>query len=129
MFTSILGIPEEPFFLAALQAHPATRRPFHRDVLEVIMEFITLLRPNYKHLMTLVCVSGALIMASIGSAVPAKAYGQIGGLHLHHIGPKALLQLLPSGETGVNTMVLCHRNETTLEELKVNQCLCIGNSF
>ncbi|KAI5625628.1 McKusick-Kaufman/Bardet-Biedl syndromes putative chaperonin isoform X2, partial [Silurus asotus] len=64
-------------------------------------------------------MTGALIMASICSSVPAKAYGQIGGLHLHRIGSKELLQLLPSGEAAVSTMVLCHRNETMLEELKV----------
>ncbi|KAG7321809.1 hypothetical protein KOW79_014667 [Hemibagrus wyckioides] len=64
-------------------------------------------------------MTGALIMASICSPVPAKAYGQIRGLHLHRIGSKELLQLLPSGEASVNTMVLCHRNETMLEELKV----------
>ncbi|XP_053503575.1 McKusick-Kaufman/Bardet-Biedl syndromes putative chaperonin [Ictalurus furcatus] len=64
-------------------------------------------------------MTGALIMASICSPVPAKAYGQIGGLHLHRIGSKELLQLLPSGEAAVNTVVLCHRNETMLEELKV----------
>ncbi|TSN57734.1 T-complex protein 1 subunit beta [Bagarius yarrelli] len=64
-------------------------------------------------------MTGALIMASFCSPVPAKAYGQIRALHLHRIGSKELLQLLPSGETGINTMVLCHRNETMLEELKV----------
>lgn len=81
------------------------------------------------HLQAVLCVSGALIMASVCSPVPAKAYGEIGGLHLHRIGSKALLQLLPSGEAAVNTMVLCHRNETMLDELKVNQCCCVGNSF
>ncbi|XP_026790936.3 McKusick-Kaufman/Bardet-Biedl syndromes putative chaperonin [Pangasianodon hypophthalmus] len=64
-------------------------------------------------------MTGALIMASICSPVPAKAYGQLGGLHLHRIASKELLQLLPSGEAAVSTMVLCHRNETMLEELKV----------
>ncbi|GAA6098603.1 McKusick-Kaufman/Bardet-Biedl syndromes putative chaperonin [Tachysurus ichikawai] len=64
-------------------------------------------------------MTGALIMASICSPVPAKAYGQIRGLHLHRVGSKEHLQLLPSGEAAVNTMVLCHRNETMLEELKV----------
>ncbi|XP_060800100.1 McKusick-Kaufman/Bardet-Biedl syndromes putative chaperonin isoform X3 [Neoarius graeffei] len=64
-------------------------------------------------------MTGALIMASFCSPLPAKAYGQIGGLHLHRSGSKEFLQLLPSGEAAINTMVLCHRNETMLEELKV----------
>ncbi|KAF5897738.1 McKusick-Kaufman/Bardet-Biedl syndromes putative chaperonin isoform X2, partial [Clarias magur] len=64
-------------------------------------------------------MTGALIMASVCTPVPAKAYGQIEGLHLHRIGSKEVLQLVPSGEAAVNTMVLCHRNETMLDELKV----------
>lgn len=86
------------------------------------MKFMTWLHPIYKEFTTLLCVSGALIMASLCSPIPAKAYGQIEGLHLRRIGSKEFLQLLPSGEAAVNTMVLCHRNDTVLEELKVNQC-------
>lgn len=107
-------------FLADQKAHPAVTRPFCRRVLRVT--FITWFQPIYKRFTALLCVSGALIMASFCSPLPAKAYGQIGGLHLHRSGSKEFLQLLPSGEAAINTMVLCHRNETMLEELKVNQC-------
>lgn len=125
MFTRITSIHEELCFsLAALKVHPATTRPF--CILRHIESAYDIYNITPPHLQaihnTLLCVSGALIMASICSPVPAKAYGQIGGLHLHRIGSKELLQLLPSGEAAVNTVVLCHRNETMLEELKVNQC-------
>ncbi|KAI4884690.1 hypothetical protein NFI96_001289, partial [Prochilodus magdalenae] len=62
---------------------------------------------------------GAIMVTSLHSPVPAKAYGQVGGLCLHRRGSKELLQLLPFGEPVISTMLLCHRNEIMLDELKV----------
>ncbi|KAK1792608.1 hypothetical protein P4O66_012545, partial [Electrophorus voltai] len=60
----------------------------------------------------------ALIVASPYSPVSAHVYGRVGGLSLHRHGPKELLQLLPFKDPTVSTMVLCHRNETMIAELK-----------
>ncbi|XP_066507495.1 McKusick-Kaufman/Bardet-Biedl syndromes putative chaperonin [Hoplias malabaricus] len=64
-------------------------------------------------------MTGAVIVASAYSPVPAQAYGQLGGLCLQRRGSQELLQLLPFGEAVVTTMLLCHRNETMLDELKM----------
>ncbi|KAI4905885.1 hypothetical protein NFI96_014090 [Prochilodus magdalenae] len=64
-------------------------------------------------------MTGAIMVTSLHSPVPAKAYGQVGGLCLHRRGCKELLQLLPFGEPVISTMLLCHRNEIMLDELKV----------
>ncbi|XP_072526500.1 molecular chaperone MKKS [Salminus brasiliensis] len=64
-------------------------------------------------------MTGAMMIASIYSPVQAQAYGLVGGLCLHRRGSKELLQLLPTGDPGMSTILLCHRNETMLDELKV----------
>lgn len=125
LFAAILSIHYQPF---SCFSKISCTKPFHRVALRVQLVLIMfIMKPFSRQFITLLCVSGALIMASICSPVPAKAYGQIRSLHLHRIGSKALLQLLPCGEATVSTMVLCHRNQTMLEELKVNQCSCGEN--
>lgn len=52
-------------------------------------------------------------------SVPAKAYGSVGNLHVRQFGSKKMLHLVPAGATSICTMVLCHRNDTMLSELKV----------
>ncbi|KAL7841405.1 hypothetical protein SRHO_G00250960 [Serrasalmus rhombeus] len=64
-------------------------------------------------------MTGAIMVESLYSPVLDKAYGQVGGLRVYRRGSKELLQLLPSGEPAVSTLLLCHRNETMLDELKV----------
>ncbi|KAG9259856.1 McKusick-Kaufman/Bardet-Biedl syndromes putative chaperonin [Astyanax mexicanus] len=64
-------------------------------------------------------MTGTTMMSSIYSPIPAQAYGLVGGLRLHHRASKELLQLLPSGDPALSTVLLCHRNQTMLEELKV----------
>lgn len=58
-------------------------------------------------------------MATLHTEIPAKAYGKVNDLGLRQFGSKTMLHLLPAGESVICTMVLCHRNETMLNELKV----------
>uniref|UniRef100_A0A673LYM3 McKusick-Kaufman syndrome n=1 Tax=Sinocyclocheilus rhinocerous TaxID=307959 RepID=A0A673LYM3_9TELE len=64
-------------------------------------------------------ITGAQAVASLYSSVPAEAYGIVKGFCFQSCGSRVLLQLLPSKDAAVSTMVLCHRNETMLEELKM----------
>ncbi|KAA0718151.1 McKusick-Kaufman/Bardet-Biedl syndromes putative chaperonin [Triplophysa tibetana] len=63
-------------------------------------------------------ITGAQAVASLCSPVPPEAYGLIKGLSFQSCGSRELLQLLPCKDFPFSTMVLCHRNETMLEELK-----------
>lgn len=64
-------------------------------------------------------ITGARAVASLFSLVPMEAYGLVAGLCFQDCGSKKLLQLLSSKHAAISTMVLCHRNETMLEELKM----------
>ncbi|XP_016297834.1 McKusick-Kaufman/Bardet-Biedl syndromes putative chaperonin-like isoform X1 [Sinocyclocheilus anshuiensis] len=64
-------------------------------------------------------ITGAQAVASLYSSVPAEAYGIVKGFCFQSYGSRVVLQLLPSKDAAVSTMVLCHRNETMLEELKM----------
>ncbi|KAF7219718.1 molecular chaperone MKKS [Nothobranchius furzeri] len=64
-------------------------------------------------------MTGAQPVATLHSTPPAVAYGKIRHLSVKQFGPKKLLHLQPFEESTVCTMVLCHRNETMLNELKV----------
>ncbi|CAM4726067.1 unnamed protein product [Leuciscus chuanchicus] len=64
-------------------------------------------------------ISGAQAVASPCSPVPAEAYGLVRGLCFQSCGSRELLHLLPSKDAAISTLVLCHRNETMLEELKM----------
>jgi len=66
-----------------------------------------------------ILISGAQAVASPCSPVPAEAYGLVGGFCFQSCGSRELLHLLPSKDAAISTLVLCHRNETMLEELKV----------
>lgn len=64
--------------------------------------------------------TGAQPVAALHNTIPAKAYGLARGLSVRQFGSKTMLHLLPPGESEVCTLVLCHRNETMLSELKVS---------
>ncbi|KAL1262730.1 hypothetical protein QQF64_005469 [Cirrhinus molitorella] len=64
-------------------------------------------------------ITGAQAVASVCSLVPTEAYGMVKEICFRSCGSRELLQILPSKDTAVSTMVLCHRNETMLEELKM----------
>lgn len=60
-------------------------------------------------------------MATLHTTLPAKAYGRVRDISVRQFGSKTMLHLHPAGESAVCTMVLCHRNETMLCELKVRR--------
>uniref|UniRef100_A0A3Q3DXC4 MKKS centrosomal shuttling protein n=1 Tax=Hippocampus comes TaxID=109280 RepID=A0A3Q3DXC4_HIPCM len=62
---------------------------------------------------------GAQPLATLHSTIPHKAYGQVGNVTLRQFGSKSMLHLYPAEESVICTTVLCHRNETILNELKV----------
>ncbi|KAG7512857.1 usick-Kaufman Bardet-Biedl syndromes chaperonin [Solea senegalensis] len=67
----------------------------------------------------LIQLTGAQPVATLHTSLPAKAYGEVSEISVRQFGSKTLLHLRPSGESAICTMVLCHRNETMLSELKV----------
>ncbi|XP_019726259.1 molecular chaperone MKKS isoform X1 [Hippocampus comes] len=67
----------------------------------------------------LVQLTGAQPLATLHSTIPHKAYGQVGNVTLRQFGSKSMLHLYPAEESVICTTVLCHRNETILNELKV----------
>ena len=64
--------------------------------------------------------SGAQPLASLVTTISPEAYGHARGLSVKHFGSKRMLHLEAPGEAAICTMVLCHRNQTMLSELKVN---------
>ncbi|XP_062320344.1 McKusick-Kaufman/Bardet-Biedl syndromes putative chaperonin [Osmerus eperlanus] len=64
-------------------------------------------------------MTGAQPVSTFYCPIPPGAYGQVKGVTVKQFGSKQMLHLLPVGESVVCTMVLCHRNETMLSELRV----------
>ncbi|KAL4641379.1 McKusick-Kaufman/Bardet-Biedl syndromes putative chaperonin isoform X1 [Arapaima gigas] len=64
-------------------------------------------------------MTGAQPVATFQAPVPASCYGRVGGLGVHCCGSREMLHLRPTVDPAVCTLVLCHRNETSLDELKV----------
>lgn len=62
---------------------------------------------------------GAQPVATLHTVIPAKAYGKVRDLSPRQFGTKTMLHLYPAEESLICTMILCHRNETMLNELKV----------
>ncbi|XP_068184385.1 molecular chaperone MKKS [Antennarius striatus] len=64
-------------------------------------------------------VTGTQPVATLHVTVAASAYGKLKDLSIHQFGSKKMLHLQPLGNSAICTLVLCHRNETMLSELKV----------
>ncbi|KAF7669112.1 hypothetical protein LDENG_00243170 [Lucifuga dentata] len=64
-------------------------------------------------------LTGAQPVATLHTTIPPKTYGQVRDLSIKQFGSKTMLYLYPVGEPMICTMILCHRNETMLSELKV----------
>lgn len=58
-------------------------------------------------------------VATLHAPITPKAYGKVKDLTIKQFGSKTMLHLLPTEESAICTMVLCHRNETMLNELKM----------
>ncbi|XP_024152478.1 McKusick-Kaufman/Bardet-Biedl syndromes putative chaperonin isoform X2 [Oryzias melastigma] len=64
-------------------------------------------------------LAGTQPVATLHARILSTAYGRVKNLSTKQFGFKTMLHLQPEGEAAVCTMVLCHRNETMLDELKV----------
>uniref|UniRef100_A0A673BYM2 McKusick-Kaufman syndrome n=1 Tax=Sphaeramia orbicularis TaxID=375764 RepID=A0A673BYM2_9TELE len=64
-------------------------------------------------------LAGAQPVATLHTRIPPKAYGKVKELTIKQFGSKTMLHIHPSGESAICTMILCHRNDTMLSELKV----------
>lgn len=95
--------------------------PSLTNILVIINNIICtiVLKRNQLYFNSVFNISGAQAIASLCSSVPVEAFGMVKEFCLQSCGSRELLQLLPSKDAAVSTMVLCHRNETMLEELKV----------
>lgn len=70
-------------------------------------------------------LKGAHPVATLHTSIPAKAYGSVSDLNAVQFGSKKMLHLLPVGDSAICSMVLCHRNDTMLSELKVSRVVSI----
>ncbi|KAK2824106.1 hypothetical protein Q5P01_021281 [Channa striata] len=68
----------------------------------------------------LIRLTGAQPVATIHTTVPKKAYGEVGDLSIQRFGSKTLLHLHPLQQSAICTIILCHRNDTMLSELKTS---------
>ncbi|XP_049592894.1 molecular chaperone MKKS [Syngnathus scovelli] len=64
-------------------------------------------------------LTGAQPVATLHTTIPHKVYGKVRNVTSRHFGSKTMLHLYPAEESVICTTVLCHRNETMLNELKV----------
>ncbi|KAM9344599.1 molecular chaperone MKKS [Symphorus nematophorus] len=105
---------EVKLFVCQKVIHPVLQQHLRSHGVIVIERLgITLMEP-------LTQLTGAQPVATLHTTIPAKAYGKVRDLSIRQFGSKTMLHLLPPAEeSAICTMVLCHRNETMLNELKV----------
>ncbi|XP_029377417.1 molecular chaperone MKKS isoform X1 [Echeneis naucrates] len=104
---------EVKLFLCQKVIHPVLQQYLRSQGIIVIERLgMSLMEP-------LIQMTGAQPVAALHTTLPVKAYGKVRELTLRQFGSKTMLQLHPPGESAICTMVLCHRNETMLSELKV----------
>ncbi|KAM3862702.1 molecular chaperone MKKS [Diretmus argenteus] len=104
---------EVKVFVCQKVIHPVLQHYLRRHGIVVIERLgLALMEP-------LTQLTGAQPVATLRTIIPPKAYGQVMDLSIRQFGSKTMLHLHPPGEPVICTMILCHRNETMLSELKV----------
>ncbi|XP_028279540.1 molecular chaperone MKKS [Parambassis ranga] len=104
---------EVKLFMCQKVIHPVLQQYLRSHGIIVVERLgITLMEPLTE-------LTGAQPVAALHSVIPAKAYGKVKDLSIRQFGSKTMLHLHPVGESAICTMILCHRNETMLSELKV----------
>ncbi|XP_029558100.1 molecular chaperone MKKS [Salmo trutta] len=101
-------------FMCQRVIHPVLQHYLRRHGLLVVERLgIALIQP-------IVQMTGAQAVALYQTPIPPEAYGQVKGCFVRTVGSRKMLHLLPPREPvpAVCTMVLCHRNDTMLNELK-----------
>ncbi|XP_036403248.1 McKusick-Kaufman/Bardet-Biedl syndromes putative chaperonin [Megalops cyprinoides] len=100
-------------FVCQRVVHPVLQQYLKRHGVIVVERLgISLLEP-------LLQVTGAQAVATFQAPVPVQSYGQVTGLVVRCCGMKEMLHLLPAGDSTHCTLMLCHRNETMLNEFRV----------
>ncbi|KAM3606940.1 uncharacterized protein V6R79_026151 [Siganus canaliculatus] len=100
-------------FVCQKVIHPVLQQYLRNHGIIVIERLgITLMEPLSQ-------MTGALPVATLHPAIPGRAYGKVRNLTVHQFGSKSMLHLHPFEDSAICTMILCHRNETMLSELKV----------
>uniref|UniRef100_A0A8C6SY90 McKusick-Kaufman syndrome n=1 Tax=Neogobius melanostomus TaxID=47308 RepID=A0A8C6SY90_9GOBI len=64
-------------------------------------------------------LTGAQPVATLHAPIPSQAYGKVKEITIKQFKSKTMLHLLPIEDMTICTIVLCHRNGTMLNELKV----------
>ncbi|CAG09531.1 unnamed protein product [Tetraodon nigroviridis] len=104
---------EVKLFVCQKVVHPVLQQYLRsQDVVVMERMGVALMEP-------LLQLTGARPVATVHTSIPAKAYGSVSSLSTLQFGSKKMLHLLPVGDSSVCSMVLCHRNDTLLSELKV----------
>uniref|UniRef100_A0A3Q3VLJ9 Uncharacterized protein n=1 Tax=Mola mola TaxID=94237 RepID=A0A3Q3VLJ9_MOLML len=104
---------EVKLFVCQRVIHPVVQQYLRRRGVIVIERLgVTLMEP-------LTQLTGAQPVATLHSPVPVTAYGRVSNVSIRQFGSRKMLHLHPPEESAICTMILCHRNETMLSELKV----------
>ncbi|KAM4607157.1 molecular chaperone MKKS [Polymixia lowei] len=104
---------EVKLFVCQKVIHPVLQHYLKRHAIVVIERLgVSLMEP-------LTQLTGAQPVATLQTTIPPEAYGQARGLSIRNFGSKKMLHLHPPGDPVICTMILCHRNETMLNELKL----------
>ncbi|XP_041866580.1 McKusick-Kaufman/Bardet-Biedl syndromes putative chaperonin [Melanotaenia boesemani] len=104
---------EVKLFVCQKVIHPVLQQYLKGQGIIVVERLgITLMEP-------LAQLAGALPVATLHTRISPTTYGKVRDAGLRQFGSRKMLHLHPVGESAVCTMILCHRNETMLNELKV----------
>uniref|UniRef100_A0A3P8U2U0 MKKS centrosomal shuttling protein n=1 Tax=Amphiprion percula TaxID=161767 RepID=A0A3P8U2U0_AMPPE len=104
---------EVKLFVCQKVVHPVLQQYLRSHGIIVVERVgITIMEP-------LIQLTGAQPVATLHTKIPSKAYGKVRELSMKQFGSKTMLHLQPLGESVICTLILCHRNETMLSELKV----------
>ncbi|KAL0983678.1 hypothetical protein UPYG_G00131200 [Umbra pygmaea] len=99
-------------FMCQRVIHPVLQHFLRRNGVLVVERLgVALIEP-------IVQMTGAQAVAVYQTPVPPEAYGQVKEVCVRKVGLKEMLHLMPCGEPALCTMVISHRNETMLNELK-----------
>ncbi|XP_061601647.1 McKusick-Kaufman/Bardet-Biedl syndromes putative chaperonin [Cololabis saira] len=104
---------EVQLFVCQKVIHPVLQQYLRGHGVTVLERVgITLMEPLRE-------LTGAHPVGTLHTSIPPTAYGKVKDLSIRRFGSKTMLHLHPLGESSICTMILCHRNETMLNELKV----------
>uniref|UniRef100_A0AAV2JRI0 Uncharacterized protein n=1 Tax=Knipowitschia caucasica TaxID=637954 RepID=A0AAV2JRI0_KNICA len=102
---------EVDLFLCQKVIHPVLQQ-YLRDNSIIVIE-----RLGINSMEPVIQLTGSQPVATL-HIIPPSAYGNIKEITIKHLGSKTMLHLIPAEEATVCTLILCHRTETMLNELK-----------